>query len=298
MSRIFRAFEKAWESRHARPLVEPGTDGTEIYSARRSGSPRNGSSHAAVACSVAEHPLPSLASLVTSARIRLASGAPILPFDGSDPRAAEQYKIIRTKILHHPIKPSCVVVTSAQTDDGKSVSAINIAGCMALKDQTTVLLVDADMRRSSMAATLGVPDSPGLADMLTGQVPLEKAIVRLDPFQNFYFLSRGERQSSPAELLDSSRWRATISLLRREFGFVVVDAPPIGLVADFELVERAADGVILVIRPDHTNRTLGLKALELVQPEKLLGVVLNCAADWFVTKPLSHRYYHYYDEKP
>jgi Mrp family chromosome partitioning ATPase len=143
---------------------------------------------------------------------------------------------------------------------------------------------------------LGVPQSPGLADVLAGRCSLERAIVRLDPFSNLFFLPPGERQGSPAELLDSGGWRALAGVLRKEFGFVVIDAPPIGLVADFDLVQAVADGVILVIRPDHTNRGLGLKALDAIPPDRLIGVVLNCSPDWFVTRSLGQSSYHYYGE--
>jgi capsular exopolysaccharide synthesis family protein len=298
VSRIFKAFEKAWEVRHHGPLVGVQEETPEIPAAVS--SPKNGSGHVAAASSPNSQPpaLAALAATAASARIRLAAGAPVLPFDGADRRAAEQYKIIRTRILHHFAQPGCVVVSSAQTEDGKSVSAVNIAGCMALKDQTTVLLVDADLRRSCLAEVLGVPGSPGLADVLAGRATLESAIVRLEPFPNFYFLPRGEQQGSPTELLDTGRWRAIAAVLKREFGFVVIDAPPIGLVADYDLVQDVSDGVILVIRPDHTNRTLGLKALQSIPPEKLVGVVINCATEWFLTKPLGDRYYHYYDQEP
>lgn len=237
-----------------------------------------------------------LISVVRSVPVHLADGAPLLPFDGSDPGAAEQYKIARTKILHHFNKPRTLVISSAQADDGKSISAINLAGCLALKAHTTVLLVDADMRRSKVAETLGVPDSPGLAEVLAGQCALEKAIFRLDPLGGMFFLPRGERPANPAELLDSPRWRALTGYLRREFHFVLFDAPPVGLVADFDLIQDVADGIILVVRPDHTNRALCLKTIETVPREKLLGILLNAVDEWFLTRPLGHRYDYYYED--
>ncbi|HSW49198.1 MAG TPA: CpsD/CapB family tyrosine-protein kinase [Bryobacteraceae bacterium] len=298
MSRIFKAFEKAWEARHSAPLAVEQEAARESVTyhvpAPRSGcGPSNGNTPS-------ENGKPGgavFADSVATVRIRLTSGAPVLPFDGSDPRAAEQYKIVRTRILQHSAQPRCLVVSSAQTEDGKSINAVNIAGCMALTDQARVLLVDADLRRSELAETLGVPASPGLADVLAGSATLEKAVVRLGPFPNLYFLPRGERHGSPTELLDSGRWRTIAAVLKREFGFVVIDAPPIGLVADYDLVQEVADGVVLIVRPDHTNRTLGLKAIESVPPAQLIGVVINCASEWFLTKPLGQSYYEYYGEK-
>ena len=78
------------------------------------------------------------------------------------------------------------------------------------------------------------------------------------------------------------------------------DPPPpsIGLVADYDLVEAVADGVILVVHPDHTNRALGLKALNSIHPDRLIGVVLNCSPDWFLSRPFGHGYYHHYSDRP
>ena len=298
MSKIFKAFEKAWESRHAAPLVvlRDDTSATCPAAVPAAAAHRNGAAHATTPGSIPPPP-PSIIPQLEAARLCLADGVPMLPFDGADPQAAEQYKIIRTRILHHPAQPRSLVVSSAQTEDGKSVTAVNVAGCLALKEKTTVLLVDADLRRSSLAEMLGVPSAPGLADVLAGGSSLERAIVRLEPFSNLFFLPKGDRQGSPTELLDSTGWRAVSSALRKEFDYVVIDAPPIGLVADYDLVEAVSDGVILVIRPDHTNRALGLKALNSIHPDRLIGVVLNCAPDWFLARPFGHGYYHYYGDK-
>jgi len=292
MSKIFRAFEKAWEHRHASPLAviqqEPAEESTA--------TPANGRS---VAAEKQEDQAPcviSLAARAQSRRIKPVAGAPVLPFDGTSPQAAEQYKIIRTKILHQAARPRCLVVSSAQTEDGKSITALNIAGCLALKENTSALLVDADMRRSKLPETLGIARTPGLAEVLEGRVAVEQAVVRLEPFSDLFFLPCGEPSSSPTELLDSGRWRALAAMLKREFDFVLIDAPPAGMVADYDLLEHVADGVILVLRPDHTNRTLGLKALASIPAGRLIGVVMNCVPDWFLTRPFGHNYHKYYYE--
>ncbi len=292
MSKIFRAFEKAWEHRHASPLAVVQPEPAEKSTA----APANGRTVTAERPQDAAPCAISLAARAQSRRIQPAAGAPVLPFDGSSPQAAEQYKIIRTKILHHVARPRSLVVSSAQTEDGKSITALNIAGCLALKENTSVLLVDADMRRSKLAETLGLAHAPGLAEVLEGRVAVDQAVVRLEPFSNLFFLACGEPSSSPTELLDSGRWRALAAMLKREFDFVLIDAPPAGMVADYDLVEHVADGVILVLRPDHTNRALGLKALAGIPAGRLIGVVMNCVPDWFLTRPFGHSYHSYYHD--
>jgi capsular exopolysaccharide synthesis family protein len=225
--------------------------------------------------------------------IRIAGNSPILPFDGSDSRAAEQYRIIRTKLRHHPEQPRMLLISSPMSGDGKTVSAANLAGALALQENLRVLLVDCDFRRSSLTKLLGLEASgaPGLGEVLRGEAPLESALVSIGQFPNLYVLPPGDSSPNPSELLSTERWEALTELFRQEFRFTIFDAPPVGAVADYELIQLACDGVILVARPDHTNRQLWRRALEAVPKSKQLGVILNCVEDWFLWK--THGYYYY-----
>lgn len=225
--------------------------------------------------------------------IRIAGNSPILPFDGSDTRAAEQYRIIRTKLRHHPQQPRMLLISSPMSGDGKTVSAANLAGALALQENLRVLLVDCDFRRSSLTKLLGLDASgaPGLSEVLRGEATLESALVSIGQFPNLYVLPPGDPRPNPSELLSTARWEALTELFRREFRFTVFDAPPVGAVADYDLIQLACDGVILVARPDHTNRQLWRRALEVVPKSKQLGVILNCVEDWFLWK--THGYYYY-----
>jgi len=232
-------------------------------------------------------PLPPATAAGPQARslpIRLSPAAPLLPFDGSHARAGEQYRIIRTRILQHPQQPTMMVVSSAGPGDGKTVSALNLAGALALKNDINVLLVDADFRRSSIAAMLGIPSGPGLADLLHGSCPLEDAVVRAEQLPNLYVLPAGRNRFNPTELLDSPSWKEACEGFRKKFRFTIVDAPPIAAVADYDLIQVVCDGVIVVVRPDHTNRTLCTTALQMVPPEKMLGALINCYSEWFLWK--------------
>lgn len=223
-------------------------------------------------------------------RLKLSLNSPLLPFGDAPNRASEEYRIIRTKIRQHPKRPRVIVVSSASPGDGKSVTAINLAGALSLKSDANVLLVDTDFRRSTIAKTLGVPPSPGLSDVLTGSQKLDDVIIRAEQLPNLRILSAGESESNPAELLDSPAWLGTIQELRAQFEYVVLDSPPIRAVADYELIQAVADGVVVVVRPDHTKRTIFDEALKTLPSEKLLGVVMNCVADWFVTKQQHYGY--------
>jgi capsular exopolysaccharide synthesis family protein len=218
--------------------------------------------------------------------------SPILPFEQGQWRPSEQYRSLRTKISQHPLQPHLIVISSPESGDGKSVSAINTAGALALKSEGQVLLVDGDLRKSAIHKQLGLPESPGLANLLAGDCTLEEALVRTQEFPSLYVLTSGARPANPVELLDSARWRALSAELRGMFRYVIIDSPPVSAVADYELIQAVCDGVILVLRPDFTNRHLCQSALTLVPKSKFLGVLLNCVPDWSPAK-YSGSYYYY-----
>jgi len=217
-------------------------------------------------------------------RLRASALSPVFPFDKARHPAAEQYRIIRTKLLHHPSKPQLVVVSSAWSGDGKTITSINIAGSLALKSDSRILLIDGDLRYSRVSHELNIPVGPGLTDVLSGAVEFEKAAIRAEQFPNLFILSAGTPAVHAAELLDSQNWRDLLTKVRSLFGNVILDAPPVAAVADYEVLQLASDAVVLIARPDHSDRTAFLRALQTVPERKLLGIVLNCVEDWWLWK--------------
>jgi len=218
--------------------------------------------------------------------------SPLLPFEGGQWRASEQYRVLRTKIGQHPKRPRLIAMSSPAPGDGKSVSAINLAATLSLRSEGRVLLLDADFRRSAIHAQLGLPATPGLAEVLRGDCSPEEALVNIREYPNLYVLCAGAPPVNPVELLDSSPWPALCARLRGLFRYVVVDSPPVAAVADFDLIQASCDGVVLVLRPDHTNRPLLRRSLAIVAKPKFLGVLLNCVPEWFLTKGSSADYYY------
>jgi capsular exopolysaccharide synthesis family protein len=229
-----------------------------------------------------------------TANVRPAAGSPILPFDGADETAAERYRVIRTRLRQDSRSPRLLCISSPGTGDGKSVNAINIAGVLALKRENVVLLVDSDLRRFRLAGMLGLEPGPGLSEVLASEIDWRDAIVRVVEAPNLYVLTAGEQKSNPAELLDSARWKRTCESLRQHFSHVVIDSPPMGTVADYDLIQSVCDGVIVVARQDHSNRARLLKCLESVQPDRLIGVLMNHVSPWTLWRAGdSHNQYGY-----
>lgn len=204
------------------------------------------------------------------------NGPGVFPFGAVDCAASEQYRLVRAKLAQRGTHHQILAVSSPQIGDGKTLTAVNLAAVLSVNSGAGVLLVDADLRRSSVGPLLGAPDGPGLRDVLRGRSLLREAIVRLEAPSDLFLLPAGEDPANPAELFDGSAWKQLCSQLRSAFQTVVIDTPPIGVVADYELVQAEVDGVILVVRPDHTNRDRFYGALKLIQPEKLVGVIYNC----------------------
>ncbi len=223
--------------------------------------------------------------------LHLSDGSPVFPFDPSHQLASEQYRMIRTKILQMPKRPRTLVVSSAGRGDGKTTTSLNIAGVLALKKGERVILVEADLRRPSLAPLLGLAPHLGLAEFLEEKCSLMEAVVQVEQIPGLYLLLAGSARLNPAELLDSDAWRRLCQTLRDQFTFTVLDAPPVAGVADYELLQVAADGIILVARPDHTSRPMLRAAYAAVNREKLIGIVLNCVEDWLFWKIPQYGYY-------
>jgi capsular exopolysaccharide synthesis family protein len=233
---------------------------------------------------------------VRSVSVHLTEAA-VLPFEGAASSVSEQYRMIRTKLLYAlnwtEQQAAIVLVSSASPGDGKTVTAINIAGALALKNDSNILIVDGDLVRASLAKKLDLPQSPGLAEVLQGTANLESALVRIQEIPNLYVLPAGKAGEKRTELLDSVRWKELCAVFRREFPFTIIDAPPIAAVADYDVLQTASDGVVMVVRPDHTDRGLCMQGIKSIPKEKLLGVVWN-AAD---ASTMASNYGYYYTYK-
>jgi capsular exopolysaccharide synthesis family protein len=190
--------------------------------------------------------------------------------------AAEQYRTLRTRLvlLEEGRARRVLLVTSPATGDGKSITSANLALTMAQEFNRRVVLVDADLRRPTVHGLFGMPDQPGLVDVLAGSATLEDALVLL-PDVHLAVLPAGLPPAQPAELLGSTAMRRTLEALRARFDRVIVDVPPVIPLADVGVLAPQCDGVLLVVRAGATPKPLIEQALNTFDAERLLGVVLN-----------------------
>jgi capsular exopolysaccharide synthesis family protein len=193
--------------------------------------------------------------------------------------ATEQYRALRTRIVHaDSTSPSSVVlITSPGRGEGKTLTAGNLGLAMAQEWQRRVCVVDADLRHPQMHRIFGLPDGPGLCDVLAGEATLAEALITLEEHQ-MTILPAGHVPGRPAELIGTSAMRRTIEALRAQFDRVVVDAPPAAPLADVSILAPMVDRVLLVVRAGVTIKPAIHDAVAAIDPAKLLGLVLNEAA--------------------
>jgi len=166
------------------------------------------------------------------------------------------------------------MVTSPGVGDGKSMTAANLALTMAQEIQRNVILVDADLRASTVHSLFGLSRTPGLADVLAGRVTLDEALVHV-PELNLTLLPAGTEAPFPTELLGSNAMRRTIDTLRSRFDRIVLDVPAVAPLADAGTVASLADGVVMVVRAGVTQRPALDRAVAAFEDNHVVGLVLN-----------------------
>jgi capsular exopolysaccharide synthesis family protein len=172
--------------------------------------------------------------------------------------------------------PRVVMVTSSLPAEGKSTFACSLAGLVARANgDKKILVMDCDLRRSSVAGTLGVTRTEGTIDeYLAGTKSLEEVIGRDEQSGVYYVLARSNTPNS-AEILDSNAMHSFIAALSNQFDLIFLDTPPLMAVADALVTARLSDYILFLIRWERTPREIAINALRLFRDlPKSIGVVL------------------------
>jgi polysaccharide biosynthesis transport protein len=195
----------------------------------------------------------------------------------------EAFRIVGASIIalgRSRAAPRVIVVTSSVQGEGKTTVTTNLGIALA-EMGCSVLLIDADMRRPRLHQTFGVANSWGLSDVLGErndvlQLPLD-VLVKATDVDNLSLLPSGPPADNIARLLYSRRLQQLLSRFANEFDYVLLDSPPTLQFADARILGQSADGALLVIRADQTDKKAAMQALqEFVMDEiPVLGTVLN-----------------------
>jgi capsular exopolysaccharide synthesis family protein len=189
---------------------------------------------------------------------------------------AEQYRRLRQRIedmkgLH---KLCVLAITSPVAGEGKTVTALNLAGALAQAPGAQVLLIDCDFRQPTIARRLGLDfDKGGWQGLLQAGGDLQQ-FAR--PFRTgLSVLCGGQSVSNTYDLLRSARLAGLLAEARRLYDFVILDTPPMIPVSDSGLLARVVDGYVVVVGANSTPRKLLAETLNLLEPESVVGLVFN-----------------------
>lgn len=192
--------------------------------------------------------------------------------------AAEAYRVLRTNLAfstarEHPLHS--LVFTSPGPGEGKSTTVANLAAVLAARGDRT-LLIDADLRRGELHDAFDLLRSPGLSDLLAGELDQREAI-RPGVRPGLDLLPAGKRPPNPSELLGSQAMAGLLAGWRDVYTWVLLDAPPVLAVTDAAVLAALTDGAVLVLRAGETDRRAGWQGIQQLRrvDARIVGAVLN-----------------------
>lgn len=196
--------------------------------------------------------------------------------DSSSFGVKEAYNTARTNIMYLNNTVKCPVygITSAVPNEGKSLTASNIAISFA-KLGKKVLLIDCDMRSASQANTFSAKIKVGLSEYLSG-IRTEPVIQKVKQ-ENLSLLIAGKRPPNPSELLNNQRMIELLETVREEYDYIFLDFPPVTVVSDASALAEKVDGYIFVVESGYSDARFVSKAIESLKNvnAKISGFVLN-----------------------
>ncbi len=212
-------------------------------------------------------------------------------------RITEAHRLIRTNLLYTlaNAESRVVVFSSAEPSAGKSTLCSNLSLIMA-QSGARVLLIDADLRKPVQHRHFRLRKTEGLSKVLGGLTDLQTAIHQ-QVAPNLDVLLAGSIPPNPSELLGSDRMKALIQVVAKEYDYVFIDTPPVGVVADALVLASLSAGIVLVARQRQTTYDEIEDSMEAINRvnSKLLGVVLTDVKEERIgySRPYLNHYYRY-----
>lgn len=206
---------------------------------------------------------------------------------------AESFKSLRTSImLSSDSPPKTILVTSMAPGDGKTTVASNLAIAIA-GSESSVLLIDCDLRRSMLHEIFGLKNTKGLSTFIAGASDMN--IIQDVPVKNLSVITSGPTPPNPSEMLISKKLKDFIHELKNKFDFVIIDTPPVMSVSDTLIVSKIVDASLIVTRFGKTTYEMmnhGLKSMADIE-SKVIGTVINAVDE----KKSGYHYYYRYNKE-
>jgi len=222
-----------------------------------------------------------LRDLGPSRRVQLREDAPVINYLDPPSYAAEQYRGLAVQVEER-IDPQgawgyALTVTSPEEGAGKTLTSLNLAMTLTRGEERRVLLLEGDLWRPQLH-TYFVPertDRPGLQQVLERRISLADAVVSLEGSSLDVLLAGSAGVSG--DVMSGRRMSEVLNEARAAYEVVVIDSPPMNLLASARSLAARSDGVVLVVRAGQSKKWAIEKTLAALGPEKLIGAVLNCA---------------------
>jgi protein-tyrosine kinase len=202
-------------------------------------------------------------------------GARLVNSPDCEPALVEQFRRL-AGTLHKARRVNglrSVMVTSATSGDGKTLTAVNLALELARSFNSEVLLIDADLRRPSIPSVMDLSQDVGLSEALSAKTEQKLALVRIAP--RLTLIPAGEPLANSIEAVTSPRMQRIIEEATNRYDWVILDAPPVGLTTDARLLTEFVGGALFVVRAGQTPHKQVSQAIAALGREHILGVVLN-----------------------
>lgn len=193
-----------------------------------------------------------------------------------DYRLTEGLNQLKTNLAFCGKDIKVITITSSVQNEGKSLVAFDLSKTMA-EGGKKILMVDADLRKSVLAAKYHIQGiDKGLSHYLTRQAEIEDIIYETET-EGFYLSVAGPLSPDPTSLLDSDQFQKFIDKVREDYDYVIIDAPPLGVVIDAVIIGKYCDGAVLVIEQGVIKRKVVQDVIKQLKRGKvrILGAVLN-----------------------
>ncbi len=214
----------------------------------------------------------------------------------SQPRSfiSECFRTLRANLQFFGVGDAfkAILLAGGGFGEGTSFVTANLGIVFAQTGQR-VIIVDCDLRKPQQHLIFNVDNQLGLTSILSGFKEADEVLKTLS-MAGIKILTAGPLPSNPTELLGSQRMRQLVASLKEQADVILLDAPPLAVVADAAVISKVLDGVLMVVRSMVASRDSIIKTKELLTNAKanILGVALNCA----MMKEISEDYYSYYSE--